>query len=272
MSTRAGLHTATVVAREQVSPHLVRLRLSGAGMGGFTSSGVPDEWVSLVVPGQFQARYYTVRSWDGAELVLDVVVHDEGLVTEWVARDCTGEEVVVSDARGSYDPPPDAGWVVLVGDLTALPAMARVCETTDLPVRVWAEVPDDPRLLADYLPTSGAGGAEVTWVPSPGDGTSGLAAVVEELVWPDGPGYFWMAGESSQMRAIRKQVMREKRLASHEYAVMGYWRAHARRQPRSVDPGPIWRAGKAAGKTDEQIWADYDAAQQRQQQDEANDG
>lgn len=268
MSTRPGQHAATVVAREQVSPHLVRLRLGGPGLAGFASTGVPDEWVSLVVPGQFQSRYYTVRSFDGAELVLDVVVHDEGLVTEWVARDCVGEQVVVSDARGSYDPPPETRWVLLVGDLTALPAIARVCEATDLPVQVRAEVPDDPRLLASYLPD----GVDVTWTPAPGDGTSRLAEVVEDLVWPAGPGYFWMAGESSQMRAIRKQLMRQKRLASHEYDVMGYWRAHARRQPRSVDPGPIWRAGKAAGKTDEEIWADYDAAQQREQQDEANDG
>lgn len=271
MSTRAGLHPASVMAREQVSPHLVRLGLGGPGLAGFASTGVPDEWVSLVVPGQFQGRYYTVRSWDGSQLVLDVVVHDQGLVTEWVARDCVGEEVVVSDPSGSYDPPADAGWVLLVGDLTALPAMARVCETTDLPVRVWAEVPDDPRLLGGYLP-DGPHGPDVTWVRSPGDGSSGLAAVVEELVWPEGPGYFWMAGESSQMRAIRKQLMREKRLPSQAYDVMGYWRANAARQPRSVDPGPVWRAGRAAGKTDEQIWADYDAVQQRVQQDEANDG
>ncbi|WP_344341280.1 hypothetical protein, partial [Streptomyces rhizosphaericus] len=47
MSTRAGLHTATVVAREQVSPHLVRLRLSGAGMGGFTASNPCSEYMSL---------------------------------------------------------------------------------------------------------------------------------------------------------------------------------------------------------------------------------
>ena len=69
-----------------------------------------------------------------------------------------------------------------------------------------------------------------------------------------------MAGESTQMRAIRKHLMRERRLPPTAYDVMGYWRGVARRQPRAVDPGPIYRAGKAAGKTDEQIWADYDAA------------
>ncbi len=270
MSGRAGTHVARVVGREELSPHLVRLRLGGPGLAGFASTGAPDEWVGLVVPGQFQSRYYTVRSWDGAELVLDVVVHDEGLVTEWVAGSgarVVGEEVTISDPRGSFAPPPDAAWVMLVGDLTAMPAIARTCETTSLPIEVWAEVPED---LPGYLP-QGPDGPGVTWLSPPADGPSALAAVVEELTWPAGTGYFWMAGESAQMRAIRKHLMRERRLPADQYDVMGYWRANARRHVRSVDPGPIWRAGKAAGKTDDEIWADYDAAQ-HDAQDEATDG
>jgi hypothetical protein len=41
---------------------------------------------------------------------------------------------------------------------------------------------------------------------------------------------------------------------------MGYWRAVTARRPRAVDPGPIWRAGRAAGRSDEEIWAQYDEA------------
>ena len=89
---------------------------------------------------------------------------------------------------------------------------------------------------------------------------SRLAEVVGEIEWPEGDGYFWMAGESAQMRAIRKHLMRERKLPSTAYDVMGYWRGGAERQPRAVDPGPIWRAGKAAGRSDEEIWADYDDA------------
>jgi hypothetical protein len=91
---------------------------------------------------------------------------------------------------------------------------------------------------------------------------SNLAAVVEGIDWPAGEGYFWMAGESAQMRAIRKHLMRDRRLPGTAYDVMGYWRGVSRRQPRAVDPGPIWRSGKAAGKSDEQIWAEYDAARE----------
>jgi NADPH-dependent ferric siderophore reductase len=250
MTTRAQRYDAVVTRREQLSPHLVRLALS---VPGFESTGIPDEWVGLVVPGQFQVRYYTVRSLDGSELVIDVVVHAEGLVTEWASGDCVGDTAVLTAAQGSFAPPPDAAWVLLVGDLTAMPAMSRIATATEISTRIWAEVPDD---LAGYFPA----GTDVTWLEPPEEGRSRLAEVVEDIDWPAGDGYFWMAGESAQMRAIRKHLMRERQLPNAAYDVMGYWRAVTSRQPRAVDPGPIWTAGKAAGKSDEQIWAEYDEA------------
>jgi NADPH-dependent ferric siderophore reductase len=252
VSTRASQFPARVESRDELSPHLVRLTL--AVDPAFTSTGVPDEWVGLVVPGQFQSRYYTVRSYGVGRLVLDVVVHEVGLVTEWVVRgDCVGSTVTVSEPKGSYALPDGAEWQLLVGDLTGLPALARIAETSSLPTRIWAEVPDD---LSSYLPST----ADVTWLQSPADGSSRLAEVVESIEWPPGDGYFWMAGESAQMRAIRKFLMRERKLPASAYDVMGYWRASTGRQPRAVDPGPIWRAGKAQGLSDEEIWARYDEA------------
>jgi NADPH-dependent ferric siderophore reductase len=250
MTSRAERYDAVVSRREQLSPHLVRLTLACPGL---SSTGIPDEWVGLVVPGQFQVRYYTVRSLEGEELVLDIVLHEVGLVTEWVSGDCVGDQVTVRAAQGSYAPPADATWLLLVGDLTAIPAMARISETTSLPTRIWAEVPDD---LPGYLP----GAPDVAWLTPPAEGRSRLAEVVEQIDWPEGEGYFWMAGESAQMRAIRRHLMRERKLPNAAYDVMGYWRAVTSRQPRSVDPGPIWREGKAAGKSDEEIWAAYDEA------------
>ncbi|MCX6399461.1 MAG: siderophore-interacting protein [Propionibacteriales bacterium] len=257
MSTRAQQYDADVVAREPLTPHLVRLTLD---VPGFVTTGIADEWVGLIVPGQFQSRYYTVRSVEGSTLVLDVVVHEVGLVTEWALGETVGQRVTITEPKGSFLPPADASWLLLVGDLTALPAMARIAATqgASLPTRIVAEVPADSR-IEGYFPD----GVDVEWMPA--DGESRLAEIVEGFDWPEGDGYFWMAGESAQMRAIRKHVMRERKLPSTHYDVMGYWRAVTRRQPRAVDPGPIWRAGKAAGKSDDEIWADYDAAQGAQQ-------
>jgi NADPH-dependent ferric siderophore reductase len=260
VSTRARQYAADVLGREQLSDHLVRVTLGGPGLAEFESTGVPDEWVGLVVPGQFQSRYYTVRAWAEGRMTLDVVVHEVGLVTEWAAREIVGDTVTITEPKGSFAMPVGAAWLMLVGDLTAMPAMARIAETVgrdqpEVSVRIWAEVPDE---LGGYLPA----GPGVTWLESPGAGRSGLAEVVESVDWPAGEGYFWMAGESAQMRAIRKHLMRERQLPPAAYDVMGYWRGVAQRQPRAVDPGPIWRAGKAAGRSDDQIWADFDAARE----------
>jgi NADPH-dependent ferric siderophore reductase len=262
VSTRAAQYPATVLRREQLSAHFVRLVLGGPGLAEFASTGQPDEWVALTIPGQFQTRYYTVRSWEptdgGGELTLDVVVHDHGLVTEWAAGhgggDPVGQLVTISAPKGSFTMPADAQWLLLVGDLTALPAIARIVETATVPVTAWVEIPDAP--LTDFVH-----GDAITWVPLPHDVETATAAIVEEIAWPEGEGYFWMAGESAQMRAIRKHLMREVKLPTSAYDVMGYWRGGGhQRQPRAIDPGPIWREGKAQGKTDAEIWAAYDAA------------
>ncbi len=50
MSTRAQQYDAQVLRREQLSPHLVRLVLGGPGLAAFERTGIPDEWVGLVVP------------------------------------------------------------------------------------------------------------------------------------------------------------------------------------------------------------------------------
>lgn len=246
--------SGTVSGCQVLGDHLVRVTLTG--VEGFASTGVPDEWVALTVPGQFQTRYYTVRSYGDGTLVLDIVVHDDGLVTGWAQSDCVGDVVGLSEPKGSFELPADAAWVVLVGDLTGLPAIARIGETVNLPITAYVETPDGP--LADYTDLP------ITWVNSPGPEESGLGAFVRNLDWPDGTGYFWMAGESAQMRDIRRHLRQDLGWPSTAYDVMGYWSGSRGRQRRAVDPGPIYAAGKAAGKSDEQIWDDYDKVRSTQ--------
>ena len=86
--------------------------------------------------------------------------------------------------------------------------------------------------------------------------------MVESLDWPAGEGYFWMAGESAQMRAIRRYLMRVRRLPATAYDVMGYWRGGVGGVSRA--PSTPARSGPRArrpGKSDEEIWAAYDEAQ-----------
>ncbi len=243
-----------VLERLVLSEHLVRLRLAAPEL---VSTGVPDEWVALTVPGQFQNRYYTVRSCSEGEVVLDVVVHEQGLVTGWAQTDCVGDEVGLSAPKGSFELPRDARWLVLVGDLTAVPAIARILETVAGPTlrpTSYVEAPEGTAAAYPDLPADG-----VTWLAAPA-GESALAELVSGIEWPDGPGYFWMAGESAQMREIRRHLRHDVGFESTRFNVMGYWSGSRGRRVRAVDPGPVYARGKREGRTDEQIWADYDEA------------
>ena len=244
---------AVVRERTVLGEHLVRLVVDAPE--GFASSGVPDEWVALTVPGQFQTRYYTVRSCDNGLLTIDVVLHEHGLVTEWVQTRCVGQRVGLSAPKGSFKLPTDAGWVMLAGDLTGLPAIARIAETVEgVPPEIHAEVPGGP--MPDYV------AAAVTWHDAP-SGASRLAEIVRGRNWPESPGYFWMAGESAQMREIRRYARHERGWDTRHFEAMGYWSSSRGRQARQVDPGPIYARGKAMGLSDDEIWAEYDAARGR---------
>lgn len=246
-ASRVG--TATVVAREVLTEHLVRVVLDAPG---FVGTGVPDEWVAVTVPGQFQTRYYTIGAHEGSRVTLDVVIHEEGLVTRWAQTDCVGDEVGLSAPKGSYDPPEDAEWVVLAGDLTALPAMARIARVEQRPVQALVEAPAGTEAAYPL-------GVTTTWHDAPGH-DSRLAALVRDHAFPEGQGYFWMAGESAQMRDVRRWARQSGAFDTRHMDAMGYWSGARGRQTRRVDPGPIYARGRAQGKTDEQIWADYDAA------------
>jgi hypothetical protein len=147
--TLAGEHPGPAVRRDVLRrEQLSRTTSCGScsavdGLADFASTGVPDEWVGAdgarAVPDPLLHGALLV----GGELVLDVVVHEVGLVTEWAAATASATTVTITEPKGSFAMPADAAWLLLVGDLTALPAMARIAETVTVPVRAWAEVPDD---------------------------------------------------------------------------------------------------------------------------------
>lgn len=77
-------------------------------------------------------RTYTVRAWDAEhrELTLDFVIHgDEGLAGPWATRVRPGETLRFFGPGGAYTPDVTADWHLLVGDESALPAIARALET-----------------------------------------------------------------------------------------------------------------------------------------------
>jgi NADPH-dependent ferric siderophore reductase len=177
---------ATVVRKVRLSAHLVTVTLRPED---FTSTGVPDEyvrlmiapegaelaiptydenWVMRVPEGAVEpaARVYTIsdhRVVDGVpEVDIDIAVHDHGVGADWVRRCVPGDEVGMMVPHGLYAAPADTAWQLLVADVTGLPALARILRDLRPGQRVEAVVvlTDDGDRIALPSPAD----VDVRWV------------------------------------------------------------------------------------------------------------
>jgi NADPH-dependent ferric siderophore reductase len=223
-------HTATLVSRTLLTPHLVRLTF-GDITPPFVSTGRGDEFVSLGIPaaeaGQPPVvRYYTIRGWraDAGELDIEFVLHGHGPASGWAERAVPGDTIGFDAPRGHFDPPAEARWIVLAGDATALPAIARMLEERAAggpPAQVVVVVESEgDRLDLEFRP-----GDSVRWLRPDDD----LVAATNALLTREEPGYLWFSGEASDMRAVRKNVRRDLGRPNRQWTTMAYWRRDSRR-------------------------------------------
>jgi NADPH-dependent ferric siderophore reductase len=235
---------------ERVTPRMVRVTLAGDELAGFSGEG-PDRRIKMFFPAPGQERpavpratsggplwpageprpairTYTVRRFDptAGELDVDFVLHEgHGPAAAWAEDAQPGAWVGVSEPGGRYEPDPAADFHVVIGDETALPAVATVLQaltTTlpDAPVRVFLEVADAAE--EQELP----GCAQVTWVHR-GEREPGapLADAVRSAPFPQGNGQAWLSGESGCVRDLRKHLLDERGIDRRRVYATGYWRA-----------------------------------------------
>ena len=183
-------------------------------------------------------RSYTVRAFDEVtrELTLDFVVHGAaGIAGPWAAAAQPGDELLLVGPGGGYQPDATAGWHLLAGDLSAVPAIAVALERLpdDAVGRAVVEVHD----ARDEIDLPRPSGIELTWVHQ-GDQRPGVPLVdaVRSLPWPDDDVQGFVHGEAAAVRDIRRYLRVERGLGLHQLSVSGYWRLE------HDDEG--WRASK----------------------------
>lgn len=119
-------------------PSTRRITLGGESLADFASASF-DDHVKLILDDEV-GRDYTPRRFDTAarELMLEFALHGDGPAAAWAAQATPGQRVAVAGPRGSFVVAPDFDWHLLVGDETALPAIARRLE--ELPPQARATV------------------------------------------------------------------------------------------------------------------------------------
>ncbi len=190
-----------------------------------TMTGVavrPAQDVELLLredSGRRVKRRYTIRHArpDAGELDLDVLLHGDGPGARWGATAAPGDEVEFQGPRGKLELRP-APWHLLVGDESALPAIAAICEALPVAERALAviEVQD----ASDELPVH----ADARWVhrgSTPPGTAQLLGSALDDLAVPAGTRAYLM-GETRAMVALRAVL--EGRGVEHDAIfVKGYW-------------------------------------------------
>lgn len=173
------------------------------------------------------SRTYTVRSFDAerGRLELDFVLHGTGVASTW-ARGCdVGDRVHIAGPKMSLLHPQGADWLLIAGDDTAIPAIARWVE--ELPEGTAAEVFIEVGGPGDEQAIEAGSGVSITWVhrgPVPAGTTSHLADAVRAMSWREGRPFAWVAGETLSIKPIRRWLREERGLSPERVEVTGYWR------------------------------------------------
>lgn len=287
------LFDVELLRKVELSPSLCRLVFGGADVARMQMNG-PDQRVKLFFPAvdgsppslphgahwsevrralpaaqRPPMRTYTLRALRSAagELDIDFVLHGvNGPASAWATHAQAGDRLQIVAPNGAFagdpggyewHPPAGVRRVLLVGDETALPAIAGIfealAEQVDPPqVQAYVEVP----LQADCLGLACPAGTTLHWLPrdvlGSGHGQAMIDAVTayaslapgpapcaddageepdaEERLWelaePSAGSdfYAWIAGESASVMQIRRHLLSECAMDRRQLSLMGYWR------------------------------------------------
>ncbi|MCO7596831.1 MULTISPECIES: siderophore-interacting protein [Pseudomonas] len=222
----------------ELTPRMRRITLGGPELAGFTSLGSDDHIKLLfaLTPEQQQAidardlgrdggarptmREYTPRRIDlqANELDIDFVLHGDGPASTWAAQATPGQTLDIAGPRASMVVPDIFDSYLLVGDETAIPAIARRLEELPTGRQVLAVIQVEDEQERQPLPSKAQ--VEVIWVRRHEED---LLDRVRHLALPAGRLYGWIALERTLTRQA-KALLLEKGVSEDALKAAAYWR------------------------------------------------
>ncbi|MDR2305863.1 MAG: siderophore-interacting protein [Paucimonas sp.] len=229
----------TVLRVTDLTPRMRRITLGGAELAGFTSLG-SDDHIKLLfgcTPEEQQAiearnlgrdggarptmREYTPRRVDLAanELDIDFVLHGDGPASTWAAQAAPGQTLDIAGPRASMVVPDIFDSYLLIGDETAIPAIARRLEELPAGRQVLALIQVEDEQERQALASKAQ--VEVIWVRRHEED---VLERVKHLALPQGRLYGWVALEKALTRQA-KALLLEKGIPENTLKAAAYWRA-----------------------------------------------
>lgn len=241
-----SLRTLRVEAVRDLSPCMRRITFSGARLRRFDTLAalhakllLPPPGAPLCLPrltaagtvdwGPQEARAlirkYTLRAVDAetGRVTVDFVLHgDEAPGSRFACHARAGDEIGMIGPGGGSAPP--AGWTLLAGDETALPAIARLAEA--LPPQAKGLALIEAASDDEWQEISRPEGFEIRWLAR-GARRPGalLCEQITRLTLPEEDDLFaWAGCEFDAFRTVRADWRKRQRLAKERHLAVSYWR------------------------------------------------
>jgi NADPH-dependent ferric siderophore reductase len=225
---------------EQLSPHLQRITFAGESLENFPENQ-ESAHVKVIVPddGDYTPgwnyiskyrkvmRSYTVRAFDNHRktLVIDFAINDHvGRITDWANAAIPGDKIAIAGPGGIKHKDFYADWHLIVGDLTALPAIAATLEK--LPQDAIGDVIIQVPTLEDKLQLTKPLGVNLHWIVSPHQTENLLFERLKDLEWRKGVPSIFLACEASQVREIKPWLKTKPGFQSRNLYDSAYWKRH----------------------------------------------
>jgi NADPH-dependent ferric siderophore reductase len=212
-----------VTAKKQIAPRMARVEFSGPDLDELIWTRGQDVALEIPTGDGIARRHYTIRTHDpkARTLAIDFVLHGEGASAPWLDALKPGDFVNAVGPRGhTYLRPAD--WHLFTGDETCIPGIFAMLESLPHDAKGFAFIEVDSE--ADIVPLQTH--AKTAWLFRNGAKAGPNPLVydaVENFAFPDGSGFAYIIGETSNVRTLRHRLL-DRGFARDRIAAEGYWR------------------------------------------------
>lgn len=241
----------TVSRKEYLSPHYIRVYLTGEGIKRFnnTTIGVNNkimippsginkiyfpeldaekmEWIQPDEAVRPAIRTYTHRgiNLDQQEIWIDFVAHgDEGPASAWAIHAKPGDPLGVLMRDGKSELYPTADHYLLVGDATAIPVLGAILE--DLPASAKGVCIIEVHDQSDEQVLQTKADIRFIWLHhSELSLSNNLINTVKQQLLPENSRFAYVAAEFSSVKAIRAYLRKEQNWKQNELYAYSYWKS-----------------------------------------------
>ena len=238
---QASFREVTVANTQRLTKNMHRISFKGESLADFpvdsdggyfkllfhpSTGGAIKNAVELAELGDQKPtlRTYSVRTFNSESQTLEVdfVIHgehgDSGPASTWAAHCEVNDTILIRGPAPAKMINHDADWLMLAGDMTALPALAA--NLAQLPETSKGVAVIQINSEADRQDLNVPKAMEVVWV----DQTESLVEAVKSQNWPEGVVSVWAACEFSSMRLLRDYFKQERNVGKENIYISSYWK------------------------------------------------